>query len=340
MRMRTAITLLLAPLLVAAPAVAQSSICIDGECHEIPDAPGGLVAPPEPEEGATPPDDEAGSASSEDAPTTSDGSAEASPTGAESAHAVDGSRSPTTVSWPAVQEYFYWLPAGAWPYVELGIGALLTGVVTLHAFFAAGSGSVMKIGKRLAWLGFLPFMLLFSRIHSNKVLEQPVRRKLMNAIEADAGLDVDDLADATGVSWSTARHHLRHLETHNLVRSVRSGKKRLYFAAGTDESRHRKDVAALGGRARRRVARAVLDAPGTTNAEIANDLGIKPPSVSHHLHALMEAGFVVAEKMGRQQCLTPTDRLKAILRPADAGQVVLPPHLQNRGSPVAHPSLS
>lgn len=332
--------IVLIPLLFAVPAVAQGTICINDHCKQVvPESPESLIAPSEPEEEPAPASEEEHVAAEN--PDAQPAAAEPTePAVTEPAPVVaDEGTEPASIRWPSIHEYFYWIPDNAWPYIEVGIGAILTGVLTMQAFLATGPSWAVKIGRRLAWLGFLPFMFLFSRIHSNKVLEQPVRRKLMNAIEADAALDVDDLRQAAGVSWSTARHHLRHLESHGLVRSIRSGKKRLYFAAGTDESRHRRDMAALGGNARRRVARAVLDVPGTTNAEIAQDLGIKPPSVSHHLHALIDAGFVVAEKVGRQQCLTPTERLRTVMRPADAGQVVLPTHL-HRQATMARSTMS
>lgn len=300
-------------LALAGGATAQSatgSICAEDECLSSDDVPF-ILARHEPD--AAPQGDGTGPT-----PTGDDGSTESvsDPSGPETVTPAPPASDPAGQDPPST-----WDTATAWSadmpaYADYLLGAALTLLVGAQVALAAGPAWLLQVTRRLAWLTMIPVVFLFSRIRSSKVLDQPVRAQIMHIIQEQPGVDVDTLRRRSDVAWSTARHHLLHLERHDLVRSVRSGAHLIYFAADSPNVQSRQELSILQGRSRRRVAKAVLEHPGITNASIADRLGLSRPSVTHHLRPLLKAGLVVAKRQGREQELTAGVRLRDLLGPS------------------------
>ncbi|HUR69100.1 MAG TPA: helix-turn-helix domain-containing protein, partial [Candidatus Thermoplasmatota archaeon] len=88
------------------------------------------------------------------------------------------------------------------------------GVAATASVAAPAAGALWE---RLRRLGFLA--LLYSRIAKERLLDHGTRERLLDAIRAQPGLAVADLAEAARVPRNTVTYHLRVLEREGLVSS-------------------------------------------------------------------------------------------------------------------------
>lgn len=91
--------------------------------------------------------------------------------------------------------------------------------------FMAVLGIASVAGLLLAGLAtFLwkPVASLFTRLRKDELLEQPSRRLVFDAIQANRGITMPDLVTLTGLERASLRHHLRILEVHGRIRSFKS----------------------------------------------------------------------------------------------------------------------
>ncbi|MEA3204241.1 MAG: hypothetical protein QOI63_1921, partial [Thermoplasmata archaeon] len=187
--------------------------------------------------------------------------------------------------------------------------AYSSGMDSLRALFGRPSARLQQAGRFL--LRLLPFVPLFSRIEGAKVLDNPVRARVHQAVVGDPGLSVEEVRARAGVAWGTAVHHLRRLEDTGLLVSVTQNARRRYFAANTPASSRRVQVAALSHPTARRVADLVRQRPGVDQTGLCEALGLRNPSASKHLQELAAQGLVLPERLGRRCHYHPTEALHA-----------------------------
>lgn len=134
---------------------------------------------------------------------------------------------------------------------------------------------------------------LFSRVHKDRLLDNTLRQRLVQRIEAEPGIHHNALVRDLGKGKGAAEHHLEKLVAARLVLRHRGTGYTCYFPAGTD---HRTMAAVPATKADG--ARQVLEAlrngvPGVRGIAIAT--GLAPSTVSHHLDRLRAAGLVVGD---------------------------------------------
>ena len=140
---------------------------------------------------------------------------------------------------------------------------------------------------------------LYTRIGRSKVLENPTRRAIHDAIMESPGVSVAALSARLGRARTVVQHHLAMLAAHRLVVSVDLGSSRGWYLASDPR---RLDATAtttraLGSGTRRRVLEAVAAAQdGATQRDVAEEMQLSQRLVSYHLRKLEEAGLVQAEE--------------------------------------------
>jgi predicted transcriptional regulator len=118
----------------------------------------------------------------------------------------------------------------------------------------------------------------------------------------------------TGLSEAVVRYHLRFLESHGLVHTVRDGRaRRSYPIEARGRLAEYAAQHALAGRMRRQVARALVGG-ATTQREIAAAAGLAQRLVSYHLARLVRDGLAVREG-ARPARYAPDARLARMLGP-------------------------
>ncbi|MBW3583960.1 MAG: ArsR family transcriptional regulator, partial [Euryarchaeota archaeon] len=103
-------------------------------------------------------------------------------------------------------------------------------------------GRTATLLRRIGWLAALP---LFSKIDRDDVLDHPLRDQLVDAIRSTPGVTVQELRARFGLGYGTIVHHLRVLEHHHLVSSIREGRHRRLFLVGQVDHSERPRAALL-----------------------------------------------------------------------------------------------
>jgi len=171
-----------------------------------------------------------------------------------------------------------WAPPGL-P-ATVGIGLVAMGLAMLYYLWPA---------LRSGGLG------LFSRVRTDKLLDNPVRAEIHQAIEARPGIHQQDLVRLVGKGNGTVEHHLRKLLDAGLVTRVQGTGYTCYFLKGSTD-RHTMAAAPV---LKSPIAQAVLEAarlrPGVPPSVLARELGVSPPTISYHLRRLESAGLVTVQ---------------------------------------------
>src|SRR5581483_1288880 len=174
-------------------------------------------------------------------------------------------------------------------------GASLSRGASVPAAAAVGVGLAALL---LAWGRFRALgaaFTLFTRITASRVLTNENRRRLHERVVASPGATVTQLMRETGLAEVVVRYHLRFLETHGVIHTVRDGRARRSYPA---EARGRLDDHAaryaIAGRMRRRIATALADG-AATQRDIASASGVAQRQVSYHLQCLVRAGLAARE---------------------------------------------
>ena len=143
-----------------------------------------------------------------------------------------------------------------------------------------------------------PNVLLIAGIagRDDDVLDNDVRREIYEAVTASPGTHLAALADAAGISWSTARYHGRVLAESGLVTAAKiRGRHRLYPAEVDDPEL----AAALDEDATAAVLAALSRLEPVGVSSLAEAADIAPSTASYHLQRLEADGLVEREREGR-----------------------------------------
>ncbi|HVL49326.1 MAG TPA: winged helix-turn-helix transcriptional regulator [Candidatus Thermoplasmatota archaeon] len=173
-------------------------------------------------------------------------------------------------------------------------------------------------GRQLAFRVALPF---YTRIQANDLLAHDKRRKILDYIAANPGIHMRRIGRALELSYGTLSYHLYRLEREGILTTQESGLfKRYYTAAGRprEAAREAPPVAAL-----RKIERDVFEDiaanPGSTQARIAERLGLSRQALHYHIKKLERMGYISKVAQGRETYCYPKSPDGAPLL-GDAGQ--------------------
>jgi len=126
------------------------------------------------------------------------------------------------------------------------------------------------------------------------VLEHPMRKHLLEAIEARPGIHLRELASAHDTAVTNTQWHLRKLEQAGLVKTQKVQGRRLYYPVqGGQGSRIQAiENAALRNPNAERVSDFLAAHAGCNQRAVAEALGMNPGTVRWHLRKLETAGLV------------------------------------------------
>jgi DNA-binding transcriptional ArsR family regulator len=222
----------------------------------------------------------------------------------------------------------------------LAVGAAAAaGTVLLRGSAVTGTGagrSVARVARygganavRRAGAGVLDRLFRiatffrYSRYDDSDPLENEARAAVMDAVEADPGRPITEVAAAADVNLSTARYHVRVLQKEDmLMRVAVRGRKRLFPAFTQDPEL----LAALSDEATAPLIDALRRLEPASVGALADELGKSPSTVTHHLQRLEDDGVVVRERAGRavENSLAPTTR-EALAPSAEPETEATPP---------------
>ncbi len=134
-------------------------------------------------------------------------------------------------------------------------------------------------------------------------LAHPHREMLFNIIKEHPGLHFRELQRITNLATGVLQYHLSYLERKGLVKSVRDGKFLRYFTAFESRFKHELDREMLSLMRRpilNKIISFLKENKKATNKELANFLGLKPPSICFHMKILQEKNLVKKVEEGRK----------------------------------------
>ncbi|HEV8595313.1 MAG TPA: winged helix-turn-helix transcriptional regulator, partial [Thermoplasmata archaeon] len=172
------------------------------------------------------------------------------------------------------------------------------------AFLAAAA----LINENAKWAFLLFFLPLYSKIKRERVLDHFVRGQIFGYIQANPGEHYNGIKDALGLTNGSLAHHLRTLEREQFIKSKRFGLYRRFypmnFRVPADDAFQPNDIQGT-------IIQVIRDTPGITQKEIADRLGITPPTVNYHIGVLSDRNLVRVERRGRSTHCTVAEGTSA-----------------------------
>ena len=162
-------------------------------------------------------------------------------------------------------------------------------------------------GPQVLWAGGLALgavavlgVALYHRIRPNAALENETRKLIFDAVCSQPGLGVHELSKMAGISYSTATYHLERLIGAGMIVMTPDGNKLCYYKnGGAFSESERRILPILKNEEAAKLFEAILEAPGTYRAALAEKLGVTATTINWHLRRLRDAGLVEETRAGR-----------------------------------------
>src|SRR5438552_16700813 len=113
----------------------------------------------------------------------------------------------------------------------------------------------------------------FGRVSGEDLLDQPLRRRLLDIIESRPGIHASELCRSAGEPWGTVQYHLSLLHKGEMVTSVEAGRERRFFPSEVDP-RTAKLLALIHQGRRTEIASYIRDHPGARQVDICRALAV------------------------------------------------------------------
>ncbi|MEA3191525.1 MAG: Helix-turn-helix domain [Thermoplasmata archaeon] len=151
---------------------------------------------------------------------------------------------------------------------------------------AAAGGAGLLAAAVTAWLAWKPSVLgvaLFSRIQEQRLLDHPVRRRILDVVAGQPGIHGAELVRRVGAARGSVAHHVAKLVDAGQLVATQAGKYACYRlpaakTAGPPGSMH--------------VLEALRGVPGASASQLARVLQLSPATVHYHLQKLRAAGLL------------------------------------------------
>lgn len=168
-------------------------------------------------------------------------------------------------------------------------------VIVLALLFLCFAPSMAIERFRYAVLALL--MIFYVKLKKEDVLEQYTRGRIHGYIEANPGEHFGAIRKALSLSSGNAVYHLHVLETQGHVVSKNDGKYKRFYPKGVvvppDDGLRLREI-------HERILSCIGEAPGISQKEIANLLGLHQSTLEYQLRKLVKAGLIRQERSGRR----------------------------------------
>jgi len=137
-------------------------------------------------------------------------------------------------------------------------------------------------------------ILVFTRIRKRRALHHPKRDNLYQQIQNQPGIHAAELQQQTGLARGTMDHHLKSLEQHGMVRSYTDGTNKRFVPGEMKTVTDRPD------NPRQMILDFLKNGPGTSQKEIAEQLGLPLQTVNYHVNNMKIEGILKIEYEGKE----------------------------------------
>ncbi|HEX9816990.1 MAG TPA: hypothetical protein VGB18_08420 [Candidatus Thermoplasmatota archaeon] len=162
---------------------------------------------------------------------------------------------------------------------------------------ASVSGLVVLLvaARKLIGFGAIP---LLSRIAHSDIYNNDARRTIHELVVGEPGQCLNELVNRTGYSRNAVSYHLFVLEKEEEIISVKDGKYRRYFTRNGKYVNGAKNVvAALRNGTTLKLAKVVMERPGSIQRDLCVELGATPSATCWHAKRLLDLGVIRKERV-------------------------------------------
>ena len=177
------------------------------------------------------------------------------------------------------------------PRADDGPGVPVEAVAAAGILVVLGALAATEAGKA-SLLGLL--LPLYTKLRREEVLDHFTRGRIYGYITANPGDHYNSIQKALDIANGTFAYHIRVLEKEGYVRSVWEGTHKCFYPAGMNIPPRENTLRA----GQRLIIERILEEPGISQREIAEDLGVSSATVSYHIRDLQEMGVVESERKG------------------------------------------
>jgi predicted transcriptional regulator len=127
------------------------------------------------------------------------------------------------------------------------------------------------------------------------------RRLIFNYVISNPGAHLRKISRDLDIHLSTLRYHLDYLEKKGLIACQKENNLKIYFASGKLSAKEKNLTSLLQQKRFRDIILVLIDAPGSISSQIADELSVKPSTISKYINILEERGVLRHEKVGREK---------------------------------------
>lgn len=166
---------------------------------------------------------------------------------------------------------------------------------------------------------------LFGRVASEDLLEQPLRRRLLDIIESRPGIHASELCRSSGEPWGTVQYHLSLLHRGEMVTAIEAGRERHFFPSQVDPQ-HARMLALLHQGRRSEIASFIRDHPGARQVDICQAVDVSRKTFRSSIEPLVAEGLVQERRGLQNNRYYAQEPLSRLLQPqADLADAASPP---------------
>jgi DNA-binding MarR family transcriptional regulator len=149
------------------------------------------------------------------------------------------------------------------------------------------------------------------RIYPKNVLDLPERAAIYSLVQANPGIDIEEIAAKLAMNRHTLRYHIELMESCSKIIVMRNlGIVRYYANNGKHAPLERQVMNHLWNPTAKRILAIIASQPGVTPTWIGTDLGITTPTVRWYIQRFADDGILTRQHEGRftRYSLTPGAR--------------------------------
>jgi hypothetical protein len=173
--------------------------------------------------------------------------------------------------------------------------ATIVAATTLGLLALLGASSVVSENVKYGLL--MIFIPMYSKIKREQVLDHFVRGQIYGYVLANPGEHYNAIKVALSLTNGSLAHHLKTLEREHFVKSKRFGLYRRFYPMSMKIP---EDGFFTPNEIQKTIVDLIRATPGITQKEIAERLGLTPPTVNYHVGILSEHRAIRVERAGRK----------------------------------------
>ena len=171
----------------------------------------------------------------------------------------------------------------------------IVAAAALGAIAALAAGAFASENVKYGLL--MIFIPLYSKIKREQVLDHFVRGQIYGYVLANPGEHYNAIKAALNLTNGSLAHHLKTLEREHFIKSKRFGLYRRFYPMNMKIP---EDGFFTPNEIQKTIVDLIRSVPGITQKEIAERLGLTPPTVNYHVGILSEHQAIRVERAGRK----------------------------------------